>query len=174
MSYISDKLFNADSQIEFLIRFYRNVSAPNTLDINVLTLINENGTVLQQFGNRESAEVIKGNGTNLKLIVIAPSNSGNYIYDVYGLSGTLSTVQFKNINLSLTSYPNPAKNEMTITNFELDGNKSKLEVFDINGKRVIERNIKENENEIILELSDFPKGVYIYKINGQTNKFVKN
>ena len=38
----------------------------------------------------------------------------------------------------------------------------------------MKKNISRNENEIILDITNFESGIYIYKLNGMTNKFVKN
>lgn len=85
--YITDKLFNNDDLIEILYTTDFN-SGHNT------KLINENGVLLQTFSDRPYVRLTKDNTNNFKLIVSNVSSS-NYLltYDVYSLSGTLSSNQ---------------------------------------------------------------------------------
>ena len=173
--YPSDKLFNTDSIIEFIIRFDRDTSAPTTLDRYKLNLLNQNNITIQEFGNRSEATVIKGMMNSLKLITAIGNNfTGNpSLYEVYTLTGTLSTVQFKSANNLLFGYPNPAENKISITNNLDFGENAILEVFDINGKKVLEKNVIGENGDINLDVSNLISGVYIYKIKGETNKFIK-
>ena len=176
---LTDKLFNTDSLIEFII-FSQGVYDPATGTQNQMTLINENGTILQQFGNKSEAYVIKGTTGNYKLITLSnPYNAvptaTNFDYDVYSLPGTsLGTVLLNKNSNSLVGYPNPTENKIAITNNLNNGQNGILEVFDVNGRKVIQKNIIGEENgEINLDTTELSSGVYIYKLNGQTNRFIK-
>ena len=173
--YPSDKLFNTDSLIEFVIRFDRHTSAPSNLDKYQLNLLNQNNSTLFRFGNFGSATVIKGMTNNLKLITSLGNNfTGNpSLYDVYTLTGTLSTVQTNIANNLLFGYPNPTENKITLTNDLENGENGILEVFDTNGKKVIQKNVVGENGLIELEITELSNGVYIYKLNGQTNRFIK-
>ena len=174
---VSDKLFNTDALVEFLVFTILDNGNSSTYK---LTLVNQNGTVLQQLGSRSDAYIIKNPTTNqYKLITILPTyynvaGTTDNIYDVYSLPGTsLGTVMLnKNAN-SFFGFPNPAEENILITNNLENGKKGTLEVFDINGKKVIEKNVTSDSVEINLDISELNTGVYIYKLNGQTNKFIK-
>ena len=119
ISTINDVLFNSDSLIEFIAFSGSNTNS----NIRKATLINENAVVLQEFGNRDEAFIIKGIGGNYKLITYLEAQSqtpftGEYAFDVYNLPGTtLNTVTNKKVDEnSFIGYPNPATNRMTITN----------------------------------------------------------
>ncbi len=171
---ITDKLFNTDPLTEFIISFRDdNFDSPY-----IFTLINENGTILQQFGNKIKAYVIKGNTDSFKLITVSnpPSSSPgeNYDYDVYSLPGTiLNVLQNESPENSFFGFPNPTENKITIINNLGNGEHGILEVFDENGKKVIEKNVVGKNGEISLDVTELSNGIYLYKLNGQTNRFIK-
>jgi hypothetical protein len=170
---ITDKLFNADALIEFIISFEDGTNP------DILTLINENGTILQQYGNKSEAYIIKGTSGAFKLITLSNPYSqvptaSNFDYDVYSLPGTtLNVLQNKSAENSFFGFPNPTENRIAITNNLENGQNGVLEVFDVNGKKVIQKNVIGENSEINLDVTELSKGVYIYKLNGQTNRFIK-
>lgn len=176
ISTINDILFNSDDLIEFIV-----FSSNNTdFYIKKATLLNENAIVLQEFGNKNEAFVIKTIEGTYKLITYLqpygqiPATT-DYVFDVYNLPGTtLNTVTNKKIDEnSFISYPNPAANRIAITNPLKNGENGMLEVFDINGKKVLQKKIYGVNTELNLDVTDLTRGVYIYSINGKTNKFIK-
>ena len=173
LSYIStvnDILFNSDSLIEF-IAFSENGTTRKA------TLVNEDGIALQEFGNKQKAHVIKV-GTSYKLITMLepfgiPLAPG-FQLDVYSLSGTTLNVTSDTITENLFfGYPNPTQNKISIINNLESGQNGTLEVFDVSGKKVLQKNIIGEKNEINLDVTELLNGVYIYKLNGQTNRFIK-
>lgn len=165
----TDKLFNSNTNIEFIV-----VSGNGTPNSSKMTLFDENGTNLFEFGNRWEANCIKNSDTSYKLIVSTDKSSPNN-YDIYSLSGTLSVLQQQAFDKNqFFGYPNPTSNKITIMNPSKGGGNWKLEIFDITGKKVMEKNVLGNETEINLDVTNFENGVYIYKLNGKTNRFIKN
>lgn len=161
--FITDKLFNQDNLIEILYDDNTN-----------LVLINENNNITQTIPNRQFARIIKTINNNYKLIVSANTQNNTLLYDVYSLSGTLSVFQ-QDIYLknSFIAYPNPTDSIINITNKLSNGENGVLEVFDANGKKVMQKNVTGENNEINLDVAELSNGVYIYKLNGQTNRFIK-
>ena len=43
----------------------------------------------------------------------------------------------------------------------------------MNGKKVMEKNVVGENYEISLNISELISGVYLYRLNDQTNKFIK-
>ncbi|OXA93399.1 T9SS type A sorting domain-containing protein [Flavobacterium hercynium] len=161
--FITDKLFNQDNLIEILYDGSSN-----------LTLINENSTVLQTIQDRQHVRIIKTTNNNYKLVASTNSSDNKLLYDVYSLSGSLSVPQQEEyLKKSFVGYPNPTDSIINITNKLANGEKGILEVFDTNGKKVITKNITGGSDEINLDVTQLNSGVYIYKLNGQTNKFIK-
>ena len=167
---VNDMLFNSDSLIEF-IAFSKN-------DTNVIQakLINENGIILQEFGNKQEAKVIKV-GTSYKLITMKEVQIPfvtTFEFDVYYLPGTTLNATSNKMEENLFfGYPNPTQNKISIINNLEIGQTGTLEVFDINGKKVMYKNVVGENGEINLDVTDLNEGIYIYKLNGQTNRFVK-
>jgi hypothetical protein len=71
-------------------------------------------------------------------------------------------------------YPNPAKEELRISNYELrDWTLSKVEVFDVYGRNVLRLEIRNPKPETIINISSLTSGVYFIKIDDSVYKFMK-
>lgn len=163
ISLISDKLFNNDNLLEFIV----------VSNYESYTLINESGTILQDLGSGYGTDGIKliKIGNEYKLITY---NYDPPVYNVYSLPGTyLEIMEYPSVSNRFFGYPNPVADRITITNPLENEENALLEVFDMTGKRVIHQNISGNETTINLDVSNLNNGTYIYKINGQVNKFIK-
>ena len=71
----------------------------------------------------------------------------------------------------LKIYPNPVKNELRIKNAA-----SKIEeikIFDVMGKEILKTETRNHEPEVIINTSNFEKGIYIIELNGVRKKFIK-
>lgn len=162
---MSDKLFNNDNLLEFMVQSGYG---------DTVYLINETGTILQDFGiglyGIEYDVVLIKTGNDYKLII---RDMMGTLYNVYSLPGTYLEIVVPSISSKLFGYPNPIADRIMITNPLENGENALLEVFDMNGKRILKKNISGNEAEIILDVSNLNNGTYIYKINGETNKFIK-
>lgn len=168
---ITDNLFNSDSSIEFLIALSIN---DNGVFSNKMILVNDNGIILQEFNNTgHYAEIYKTSNGIYKLI-IKKGNGPDYILDVYSLPGTLSINQQQFLSKKTVGYPNPTENNISITNNLESGKIGILEVFNTSGQKVLEKEVVSENNEINVDVSTLSSGVYIYKLNGETNKFIKN
>lgn len=165
---MTDKLFNSDSKIEFIVSSYGNSSSK-------MTLFNEDGMILYEFGDGYHADVVRDLNMGYKLIVMkAGDDSSTTFYDVYTLSGTLSVEQQEVLaKSSLYSFPNPAVNKMTINTDLKNGETGNLEVFDSNGKKVLEKKLPVTDNKVEIDVTTLTRGVYIYRLNGKSNKFIK-
>ncbi len=166
----TDKLFNLNSNIEFIVLSRNAITGGSKM-----TLFDEDGVNLFEFGDRWEANYIKDSDTSFKLILSTEDKSSTEEYDIYSLPGTLSTLQQQIFSKNqFIGYPNQATNELNIVNSLKSKENGVMEIFDINGKEIMKKNISRNENEIILDITNFESGIYIYKLNGMTNKFVKN
>ena len=164
--FATDKLFNSDSKIEILV----GTAYPAGGYIRKMLLFNEDGgNNIFDFGDKVYVDVFKDNNNNYKLIT-----SHNFTYDVYSLLGTL-TVSQENflIQQKVIGFPNPSSNTINITNPLINNEKDNIQVYDINGRKVIEKVIVGNGEQIKIDISNLSKGVYIYKIRDYGNKFIK-
>lgn len=167
--FVTDKLFNNDDLIEFVYVEKKQYGFDTKL-------INENGVQLFIWSDRWLPKIFKDNDNNFKIAVYNQILSSPYTVqtDIYALEGTLSIEQQDSyLDKSFRGYPNPSEDKITITNFKFLVEDTKIEVFNSNGQKVFEKKIRSGENEIILDTQGFSSGTYIYKINGETNKFIK-
>ena len=161
-------LFNSDSKFEILISLNGN-------GVSKLLLFNEDGgDSIFDFGDKWTANVFK-DGNNYKLITSKYHFSSVSVhYDIYSLSGTLSTSQENLLNQQkMISFPNPSSDIINITNPLKNNARDKVKVYDINGRKVLEKEIIGNGENIELNISDLSKGIYNYRIRDFGNKFVK-
>ncbi len=87
---------------------------------------------------------------------------------------SLSTQNFKLQNTEFIISPNPAKNKLTIKLPVLDTD-SKLEVFDVLGKRIYKGLINQLESSV--DISNWRSGIYLVRVSNnkttQTKRFIK-
>jgi len=91
------------------------------------------------------------------------TNSNMISVDV--VNSTTGINQLSSNNNQLTIYPNPAQNNFTIETSSTE--KQILNIFDVNGKLVLQQNI---QGKITIDASNLNAGVYNININGTVNK----
>lgn len=166
---VTDKFFNTNAEIEFLV--VSNNYTEGAFE-QKMTLYNENAVNLQEFGDRFTADAIKISDSSFKLIV-SQDTSGNNLYDIYGVAGTLSAQQQQMLVSDHFVYPNPASNRLNITNPMIDGESGAVKIYTINGAKVLEQPVNGSEKSIMLDITGLSSGTYIYKINNHSGKFIK-
>ncbi len=83
------------------------------------------------------------------------------------LDGTTGTNDIKNANIKI--YPNPTNNIINIEGLTKNENNT-IQIFDVQGKLVITKNISEKGT---IDLSELNKGVYVIKIGEVAQRIVK-
>lgn len=68
----------------------------------------------------------------------------------------------KNVNLNMTTYPNPTTNTLTLRIDNVELINYSLEVFDMNGKLLISKTIEETET--FISMVDLQPANYIFKV----------
>ncbi len=177
---ITETLFNNDTLIEYLSGAQDTV----TYTLYPMRLLNEAGSVLMTFPNYlggYSPSIINVGGTDFKLAVrYTDSSSGIAHEEIYSLPGTLECNAcggFVGINLpqvtnSFSSiYPNPATNRVKISyDLQVVGAKAVLHIINTTGQVIQVYNLGPAFNDIEIDTSIFPAGVYHYVISGERNK----
>lgn len=164
----TDKLFNSNSNIEFLISLVN----PTTWDYKFI-LINDSGVVLQQFNDRGKFGGIFKTNSGIYKMILKKVVTNSSLVDVYTLPGTLSINQQLLLGTQFKSYPNPTDTTITISNQLLAGENSILELFDINGQLLKQQPVSGHQGDITMDVSDLSSGVYVLKLKGETHKFIK-
>lgn len=164
----TDKLFNLDSKIEFIALFSGETDSK-------MILFNEDGTNLKDFGaDRWSAYSVKVSSNMFKLITVASSKMSPFSYDVYSLPGTLTELQESILKSQyVMAFPNPAKDIITISNISQNKSFSIIEIFDENANLVQQIELNPNQSNVNIDISSFKRGLYLYKTNNTSGKFIK-
>jgi sucrose-6-phosphate hydrolase SacC (GH32 family) len=82
----------------------------------------------------------------------------------------INDVQLKN---ALLIYPNPVKDELRITNYELRDGVRNLEIFDTTGRKVANPESSILNSQFSINVSFLPAGIYILKAGNYHGKFIK-
>jgi len=165
----TDGFFNTNPKIEFIMVYSNYQEIPG---ITKMTLFDEDGNNLQEFGDRFVADYIKISDTSFKLIVSQDQSFENE-YDIYNAPGILSVQQQQMLTSGTNAYPNPTANRINISNPMLNGENGAVKIYSVTGAKVLEQPVNGNENTISVDVSPLSKGTYIYKINNHSGKFIK-
>jgi hypothetical protein len=170
---LSDKLFDTDNLIEFVL-LYKDSQLSNFT--NYHKVINENGVILLQ-NNKIEFEALNLSGT-YKLRCMAPTYDSSFVYSLPGTlpcdacGGPTSIVKNNSsTNTMPNAYPNPTSTQITIpyklTNSDTKG---KINFYDINGKILREYNVDNTFENLILDTKEFSAGTYYYNLTSNSGK----
>lgn len=98
------------------------------------------------FPDSVTGYIVGNNGTILKTKLTTTNNS-----------------DFENLQTRIKCYPNPVTDFLIVEN-EYDSEVTRLSIYDLNGRSLINLAINEGKNQI--DLSSLQKGIYIAKITG--------
>lgn len=176
--FFSSKIFNSDDKIEFLVSWF------DSEDVAVnytLLLYNEDGVLIKDFGFMFGLPTIyKTTNNQLKLSIGRETKNNstnpaslNESTDVYSLPGTLSSnVSLFGNDQKLFAFPNPAKSSINLP-YKIEQNKNAvMSIFNINGQLIEKKLVDYQFDKIILDISTYSSGTYIYECNGISNQFI--
>ncbi len=117
-------------------------------------------------------EVFSGNEIDLSTTIFtAMLQPGEYrLYTDKKIDPSTGIQDISNAKSQALIYPNPATTELIIDNGQLIIDS--LTITDINGRMY--HQVKPNVVEYHLSVIDWPKGVYLLKLNNEVLKFIKN
>lgn len=67
---------------------------------------------------------------------------------------------------TLSAYPNPVSDMITIDYSVKTQKNVRLAIYSINGQKQYEQSLQSAESTVIVSVADYPKGVYLYRIEG--------
>jgi hypothetical protein len=170
---LSKKVINNDEKLEMCV-FFHSSTVDNSY--SKMWLINEDGTKLNDFGNAASfsANYDVYNGEKhliIKKTLINPTSYTTVIYSCSG-SGSVSIAQPNNTELG-AAFPNPTSSMVTLPyHLSSSNNTAKMHIYDMSGKLVKTISVGPHFSEVMVDVSSFPSGMYIYECEGKTSKFV--
>ncbi|MDY5970019.1 MAG: thiol protease/hemagglutinin PrtT [Bacteroidales bacterium] len=68
------------------------------------------------------------------------------------------------------AYPNPASMQIHLPYTSQDN--GVMQIFSIDGRLVESRKVLAGSNEVVLNLAGYPQGIYVYRLNGASSKFI--
>ena len=178
-SMFSKAIVTTDDKISFFVTF----TNPNETDLNLrsnLRLYNEDGVMLKDFGYSylfsPTIHLISSGKYRLSLLrgkSVNPSIS--YDTEIYSLPGNPSTgTASPRASEFQHPYPNPANAIITLPYQLKQGEMSVMHIYNINGQLIETKNIDSVFDKIMLNVSNYSKGIYLYEVNGISNKFIIN
>lgn len=100
-------------------------------------------------------------------------------FAIIGIQPPKDTLNARNVAIQevapielLAAYPNPSKTWVTIPYVLNNENSALLQIFSIDGRLIEERQVYAADNRTSINVSSYPKGIYIYRMNGIARKFV--
>jgi hypothetical protein len=78
--------------------------------------------------------------------------------------GEVSAIGDEVENMKFEIYPNPAKNKFEIWSSEFRENETTMELFDLNGKKLLEKQIPAGTETVELDVSTLVNGVYFCRL----------
>jgi hypothetical protein len=172
IKYVSENLFNTDSQIELAYTYYKYVSTSTSYYyIYGAKVITETGTVLQPIDGAQYLYVNKTGDTEYKLFAycfdysVFPEKVWTNIYSISGIPVFSASISDKQQDVLLKAWPNPAS-EVIRLEYELPANvkSASLNVYDSSGLKVKNFVIDSHSDHIAMNISDLAAGTYLFNI----------
>lgn len=183
---VSEKIFDNDAELEFMISGYDNMSNGRTV------ILNEDSTILFQETGKvppfsdDDYETVQNpwwirnteNGIEMVLTNSASEGANRECY-IYSLPGTavLSAAKVDIVDtIKLRAYPNPSTDYVNV-NYSLpkSADNGKLFVYTLNGEKVKEYDIDNHTSALKLSNQDLSSGTYMYVViaDGYTSNPLK-
>ncbi len=160
---VSDKLFNTDNIIEFIIDNNESLSVYNELGTKLIDLCGAGFYPKSVFNI--------GNQTKILFTSNSYDPDSAIIYSVLGQLTETSIITLKSALID-QAYPNPSKTTISLPYSLNDGEISTMQIFNVKGVLIETKTIGSNYNKILLNVENYPAGVYLYEVKGQSGKFV--
>lgn len=169
----TQKLFNTDDNFEYLVSYQKANYVSNDSTRCKLVLYDHNLNVIKDFG---TAYYINTNSylhivnDSLRLLVTKEDVKNNYTTEVYYIGPKPSGL--KSATVSLYPYPNPSNTTITLPYRLNNGEKSVIHIYSITGDLIQSIPVDSNSDKVVLDVSGFPRGTYIYEIKGLGTRFI--
>jgi len=172
IKYVSENLFNSDSQIELAYTYYKYVTTSTSYYyIYGSKVVNESGSNLISIDGAQYIYVNKTGDSEYKLFAycfdysVSPEKVWTNIYNIPGISVFSASISDKPQDILLHAWPNPAS-EIIRLEYELPANvkSASLSVYDTNGRKVKNFAIDSHSDHIAMNVDDLAAGTYLYNI----------
>jgi hypothetical protein len=140
-------------------------------------IYDEDGKVLLNIDDVGDLDILIHMTSNNQYRLVITNWSENRKTDIYSLPGVFSTSNAKLVPMSQSlqpPYPNPSNTTITLPYKLQSGETSVMRILNINGQVMETKRIGSDFEQIQLNVSNYRKGMYIYEVNGVSNRFVVN
>lgn len=171
-TYVSDKLFNTDNLIEFVLV----TSAIGNSGVCSMIVYDENNAIIKDFGNRYLLYVKEGKSTS-KLIVTSgvydeTSQTSEITEEIYSLPGAYPNGFSESDPAEALIFPNPAITTVNLP-YKLHGNQQTvMHIYNLKGELIDQKVISSAFDRIKLNVDNYLPGIYIYEYNGGSKQFI--
>ena len=119
---------------------------------------------------------IINNSCKVRIVRRLYSGGENFVdnTEIYSVPGDPSAYDAGNTSVDSFSspYPNPANTYITLPYKLNEGEFAVMNIFNINGQLIETKKIGYDFDKILLDVSGYAKGMYIYEVKNVSNKFV--
>lgn len=178
--WVSKKVFNTDDNYELLVTFSKISPVSNDNEASRLILYDSNKNVIKDFGAGstfyiDNSVYIINNNCKVRIYRYL-HNGGDWVAstEIYSVPGDPSAYDAGNTSVDSFSspYPNPANTYITLPYKLNEGEFAVMNIFNINGQLIETKKIGYDFDKILLDVSGYAKGMYIYEVKNVSNKFV--
>lgn len=170
IKFVSQNLFNSDSDIELWYSAYNWVPVGNDGYYRYISkVISDKGNILASIDGGLYANVIKSTDDTYKLAVYAYDNSfwpGSVKTHIFSLPGTQTAIYHAVAKLA-DPYPNPSGGVINLP-LPTGENSGKLQVFSVSGHLMIEAQLT-GQPIYRLQTSGWAPGTYTYRVVSENN-----
>ncbi|MDP2336818.1 MAG: T9SS type A sorting domain-containing protein [Bacteroidota bacterium] len=172
IKFVSENLFNTDSQIELAYTYYKYVSTSSSYYYMYgARIVNENESILQTIDGAQYIYVNKTGDAEYKLLAycfdysVSPEKVWTNIYNLPGTLVSVLNISGKQPDSFLNAYPNPATDLIRLE-YQLPEKIKSASLFlaDSNGRAVKSFQIDGHSDHLALNVNDLSTGVYLYYI----------
>ena len=164
-NFLTKELFNNDSKIEIMAYI------SNEEQVKII-IINEDGMILKEFGNNYDMMYCALYKVNDQF-KLSMYNYDNHTTEIYSLPGTmLNVVPQMGGNIFQPPYPNPANSTITLPYQLKQGEISTMRIYSMNGQLIETKQIDSAFDKILLNVSNYRRGMYLYEVNGESKRFI--
>ena len=161
--YMSKNLFSLNNKYDFLLKIINTTT--NTYEWK---LYNEDKQLLFNFGEWLPLFFVKNKLFAYKTEFV--NNHYNYTTKIYNLPGQLNSSELIVNKSNSFAFPNPAEN---VININYNTNKmEEMHIIDLNGNIIENYLLDPSLKTIQINVSNYSKGIYIYRLGDTTGKFI--
>ncbi len=173
IDHVSEHVFNTNAKVEFTVYSEKWNAAVMEYEKS-FKLFDEEGTELFDFGRASSGDVYVVDGSYR---FQCGKYDASWVYDsedVYQLAAipTLAPSITSKSALKSSAFPNPAVDYINLPYSIENGVSTNLTIYGNNGQLIDNKRIGSDFSYIRLDVSNYKPGVYYYKYNNESSKFV--